>query len=148
MRATDSLFIDESKDHLKFINCALEIEKNYIIKSKKTDISFKWFIATDSDKIRSLIFEHYKDKSFTSNGTLSHTSLGSTDGFRRAVLDVELLSKCDEIIVTSGSTFGWLAAMKSLKMPYYVSGATEKMVKCTREDMRKISINTFGAASF
>jgi len=148
MRATDSLFIDEAKDHLKFINCALEIEKGYILKSKRTDISFKWFIATDSDKIRSLIFEHYKEKSFTSNGTLDHTSLGSKDGFRRAVLDVELLSKCDEVIVTSGSTFGWLAAMKTLKMPYYISGSSDKMMKCTREDMRRISANQFGAASF
>ncbi len=103
---------------------------------------------TDSDKIRSLIFQLYKDKSFRSNGTLDHTSLGSKDGFRCAVLDVELLSKCDEVIVTSGSTFGCLAAMKSLKMPYYVSGVSEKMMKCTTEDMRKISANQFGAASF
>ena len=148
MRATDSLFIDEAKDHLKFINCALEIEKDYILKSKRTDISFKWFIATDSDKIRSLIFEHYKEKSFTSNGTLDHTSHGSKDGFRRAVLDVELLSKCDEVIVTSGSTFGWLAAMKTLKMPYFISGANERMVKCTREDMRHPSVNPRSTASF
>ena len=148
MRATDSLFIDEAKDHLKFINCALEIEKDYILKSKKTDISFKWFIATDSDKIRSLIFEHYKEKSFTSNGTLDHTSLGSKDGFRRAVLDVELLSKCDEVIVTSGSTFGWLGAMKTLRMPYYISGSSEKMMKCKKEDMRRISANPHGRASF
>jgi hypothetical protein len=148
MRATDSLFIDESKDYLKFINCALEIEKDYILKSKTTDISFKWFIATDSDKIRNLIFEHYKEKSFTSNGTLDHTSLGSKDGFRRAVLDVELLSKCDEIIVTSGSTFGWLAAMKTLKMPYFVSGSSDKMMKCLREDMRYPSVNPHGTTSF
>jgi len=148
MRAGDSGYIDEAKDHLKFINCALEIEKQFILKSKRTDISFKWFIATDSDKIRSLIFEHFKEKSFTSNGTLGHITLDAEDGFRRAVLDVELLSKCDEVIVTSGSTFGWLAAMKTLKMPYYVSGVSEKMMKCTREDMRRISANQFGAASF
>ena len=148
MRATDSLFIDEAKDHLKFINCALEIEKDYILKSKRTDISFKWFIATDSDKIRSLIFEHYEEKSFTSNGTLGHISLDAKDGFRRAVLDVELLSKCDEVIVTSGSTFGWLAAMKTLKMPYYVSGKSDKMMKCTREDTRRMSVNQFDIASF
>jgi hypothetical protein len=148
MKVGDSDYIDESNDYLKFINCASEIENDYILKIKKTDVSFKWFIATDSDKIRNLIFEHYKEKSFTSNGTLDHTSLGLGDGFRRAVLDVELLSKCDEIIVTSGSTFGWLAAMKTLRMPYYVSGSSDKMVKCTREDMRRISANQLDTASF
>jgi hypothetical protein len=95
-----------------------------------------------------LIFEHYKEKSFTSNGTLGHIDLDAEDGLRRAVLDVELLSKCDEIIVTSGSTFGWLAAMKTLKLPFYVSGSSEKMVKCTREDMRRPSINPHGTTSF
>jgi len=70
------------------------------------------------------------------------------DGFRRAVLDIELLSKCDEVIVTSGSTFGWLAAMKTLKMPYYVSGKSDKIMKCTREDMRRMSVNQFDIASF
>jgi hypothetical protein len=148
MRAADSGYLDESRDHLKFINCAIEIEKEYILKSKKTDISFKWFIATDSDKIRSFIFYHFKEKSFTSNGTLGHSSWGVQSILRHTVLDVELLSKCDEIIVTSGSTFGWLAAMKSLKMPYYVSGASESMAKCTREDLRWPSRHKRGGASF
>ena len=147
MRAGDSRYIDEAKDHLKFINCALDIEQDYMLKSKRTDIAFKWFIATDSNKIRKFLFENYREKSFTSNGTLGHTDSGGI-GFRRAVLDVELLSKCDEVIVTSGSTFGWLAAMKTLKMPYYVSGSSDKMMKCLREDMRRISANQFGAASF
>jgi hypothetical protein len=148
MRAADSGYLDESRDHLKFINCAIEIEKEYILKSKKTDISFKWFIATDSDKIRSFIFYHFKEKSFTSNGTLGHSSWGVQSILRHTVLDVELLSKCDEIIVTSGSTFGWLAAMKTLKMPFYVSGSSERMVKCTREDLRRISVNPRSSASF
>jgi len=148
MRATDSLFLDENIDHLKFINCALEIEKEFILNSKTFSVKFKWFIATDSDKIRKFIFDNYKEKSFTSNGTLSHTSLGEKDGFRRAVLDVELLSRCNEIIVTSGSTFGWLAAMKMLKLPYVISGSNQMMMKCSRMDLRHPSVNPHGRTSF
>ena len=148
MRGTDSLFIDETKDHLKFINCALEIEKQFIIENQRFNTSFKWFIATDSDQIRKFLFENYKEKAFTSNGTLAHTSLGAEDGFRRAVLDVELLSRCNEIIVTSGSTFGWLAAMKMLKMPYVISGSRDMIMKCTRMDLRHPSTNPHGSTSF
>jgi hypothetical protein len=147
MRAGDSGYIDEAKDHLKFINCALDIEKDYIIKSKKRDISFKWFIATDSNKIRKFLFDNYRNKSFTSNGTLGHTDSGGI-GFRRAVLDVELLSKCDEIIVTAGSTFGWLAAMKMLKMPFYIKGRTSKMEKCLRAELSITPSNLLGYSVF
>jgi len=147
MRAGDSRYIDEAKDHLKFINCALDIEQDYMLNSKRTDIAFKWFIATDSKRIRKFLFEHYREKSFTSNGTLGHTDSGGI-GFRRAVLDVELLSKCDEVIVTSGSTFGWLAAMKMLKMPFYIKGRTSKMEKCLRAELGITPSNLFGYSVF
>jgi hypothetical protein len=132
MRAGDSNYLDETKDHLKFIDCALQIEQDHILKNGNT--SFKWFIATDSDRIRKSIFDNFGYKSFTSNGTLAHTDSKTQDGFRRAVLDVELLSKCNEIIVTGGSTFGWLAAMKSLRLPFFVNGRN-RMNKCLRSNL-------------
>jgi hypothetical protein len=39
------------KDTEKFINCSLEIEKDYLLNSKTSSSkfnSFKWFIASDS----------------------------------------------------------------------------------------------------
>ena len=133
MRAADSGYLDEAKDYLKFISCAHEIEKEFLLKSKKLETTFKWFIATDSDKIRSTIFGSYGEKSFTTNGTVGHSGWGSTEQFKKAVLDIELLSRCDEIIVTGASTFGWTAAMKSLKLPYYLTGFS--MNTCLRADL-------------
>jgi predicted NUDIX family phosphoesterase len=144
LRAAEGFFKEASEIYMKFINCALEIEKEFISRSNKKDITFKWFIASDSEKVKELIIGYSREKAFMFNDTIG----ANKDKFRLAVLDVELLSKCDEIIVTSGSTFGWLAAMKTLKMPYYVSGSSEKMVKCTREDMRYPSVNPRSTASF
>ena len=148
MRASDSNYIDETIDYFKFINCALEIEREYILGTNQVNTSFKWFIATDSDKIRRIMFSHYGNKSFTSNGTLDHSNGGSREGFRRTVLDVELLSRCNEIIVTGGSTFGWMAAMKMLKMPYYINGIRETMVKCSRADLGHLPVNPGNIAPF
>ena len=143
MRATEGFFKEESDDYMKFINCALEIEKEYILKSSKTDITFKWFIASDSEKVKESIIGYTGEKAFTFNGTIS----ANKDKFRLAVIDVELLSKCDEVIVTSGSTFGWLAAMKMLKMPFYVNGRSS-MEKCLRTDLSHPPVNPFNRAVF
>jgi hypothetical protein len=52
------------------------------------------------------------------------------------MLDVELLSLCDELIVTGPSTFGWVAAMKSLKLPLFINGhnRTEKCLRSKLSD--------------
>ena len=146
MRAADSGYLDEAKDYLKFISCAHEIEKEFLLKSKKLETTFKWFIATDSDKIRSAIFGSYGEKSFTTNGTVGHSGGGSTEQFKKTVLDIELLSRCDEIIVTGASTFGWTAAMKSLKLPFYLTGVT--MERCQRADLGSQPSNRQGARMF
>ena len=52
----------------------------------------------------------------------------------RAILDVKLLSLCNELIVTGGSTFGWVASMKSLKLPMYINGQN-RMNKCLRASL-------------
>ena len=51
---------------------------------------------------------------------------------KRAIVDVELLSKCNEMIITGASTYGMVAAMKSLRMPLYVNGNGFDMKKCAR----------------
>ena len=56
-------------------------------------------------------------------------------GYEKAIIDVELLSRCDELIITGGSTFGFIAGMKSLKMPYYVNGFDNDMKSCRRNSL-------------
>jgi hypothetical protein len=50
-------------------------------------------------------------------------------------MDAELLSKCDEMILTGGSTFGFIASIKARKMPFYVNG------KIDMEHCKKMKLN-------
>ncbi len=120
------------QDTKTFIKCALDIENKYLAENKSLTISsFKWFIASDSQNEINEILKTYPNKTFTtSEYTLAHTVL-SQEGYHRAMLDVELLSRCNEIIVTGGSTFGWVSAMKSLRLPLYINGPN-RMDTCLR----------------
>jgi hypothetical protein len=96
--------------------------------------SFKWFIASDSQDEINGILKIYPNKTFTTNEyTLGHI-VSSQQSFNRAILDVELLSLCNELIVTGASTFGWVAAMKSLKLPLYINGQN-RMDRCLRSSL-------------
>jgi hypothetical protein len=123
-------------DTKKFIHCAHDIEKKYLSKKSKSTkiISFKWFIASDSQNEINNLLKINSNKTFTTNqyslGHIAHDK----QSFYRAMLDVELLSLCNEIIVTGGSTFGWVAAMKSLKLPLFINGQN-RMDKCLRSKL-------------
>ena len=106
----------------RFINCALQIENDYLFNANFTRKykSVKWFVASDSEKYLNKIVDLYPDKVLTASGHISH--IQNPDGYQRAIIDVELLSKCDEILMTGGSTFAFMGAMKSLRMPYNIDG--------------------------
>lgn len=123
----DGFFLNETQDIQKFINCAQQIE------SSQSNINhFKWFIASDSQIELNKILKKYPNRAFALDnnfGRLEHSNSN-----RRSLIEVELLSKCNELILTGGSTFGWVAAMKMLKMPFYVNGyeGGETMKTCVR----------------
>jgi hypothetical protein len=113
------------KDTEKFIKCALDIEQEYLFNRKpgSTKInSFKWFIASDSQGEIDGIIKNYPNKTFTTNEYALGHIVDNKQGFYRAMLDVELLSLCNEMVVTGASTFGWVAAMKSLTLPLFING--------------------------
>ena len=123
-------------DPEKFINCALDVEREYLLKDKSlSSDSFKWFLTGDSQDKMDQIIKKYPTKAFSTNKyQLGHIGEQNV-GYHRTILDVELLSKCDELIVTGGSTYGWIAAMKMLKLPLYIEGknlTTITMNKCVR----------------
>ena len=122
-------------DTNKFISCALEIERKYLFENSFPKVnSFKWFIASDSQEEINGILKMYPNRTFTTNEyTLGHI-VHNQQSIYRAILDVELLSICNELIVTGGSTFGWVAAMKSLKLPMYINGQN-RMDKCLRSSL-------------
>jgi len=124
------------QDTKKFIDCALQIEREYFL-SKNNSIkvnSFKWFIASDSQVEINEILKIYPNKTFTTNQYALGHIVSSRNAFHRTILDVELLSLCNELIVTGGSTFGWVAAMKSLKLPLYINGQN-RSEKCLRSSL-------------
>lgn len=112
----------------KFISCALQIESDYLLSlnfTQKYPKGVKWFIASDNEAYLNKLVKLYPGKVLTSNGTISH--IHNPDGYQRAIVDVELLSRCDEILMTGGSTFAFMGAMKSLRMPFNIDGQQLKL---------------------
>lgn len=122
-----NLYLNEMSDTLRFIECAQKIE------ASQTNLTnhFKWFITSDSQIELNKLLKAYPNRAFSLDeqiGRLEHSHSNP-----RALIEVELLSKCNELIVTGGSTYGWIAAMKMLKMPYYINGYEEAASKtCMR----------------
>ena len=123
---------EAKKDINKFLKCAMKIEKDYIrsnaLNTKQLK-QIKWFITSDSEEYVNKILKSFPTKAMASNGTIKHIKF-STKGYRRTIVDVELLSRSDEIIITGGSTYGFVASMKSLKLSYYVNGKSSS--DCSR----------------
>ncbi len=111
-----------ARDLKNFFDCAGRIQSN-----ANTKKQIKWFIVSDIKSMLSTISKARPDKTiFQTNGTArhrnGHNASVNDEATIKAVLDIELLSLCDEIIQTSGSTFGFISVIKAQKMPYYVNG--------------------------
>jgi hypothetical protein len=102
-----------------FIKCALQLEQS---KSNETTgkQGFKWFLSADNEHYFSIFRSNYSNRVALAEGKIGHIING--EGFERGIIDNELLSRCDDLIITGGSTFGFLAAMRMGKMPMFVNG--------------------------
>jgi hypothetical protein len=125
-----TLYLDVEKDSLRFLNCAFQIENEYLRWSKSEPKPVKWYISSDSEDLLKKIVALYPDKTLAGNGSILHVA-DHSHGYYRTLIDVDLLSRCDELIHTGGSTFGFVSAMKSFKVPYFVDGKSKSM-KCSR----------------
>lgn len=137
-------YLDMQNDLPKFYNCALELEENFKLLNKNKTV--KWFISTESEKLSNQIKKLYPSKAISANGTITHTHFHA-EGQSRAIIDVELLSKCDDIIMSGGSTFGYVASMKNGKLPYYIDGKSS-MKKCLRTVLSAPPRTPSGSAIF
>ena len=144
----NQIYLDEKNDTIKFIDCALEIERNFTRQNSRLNTTglFKWFIASDSETNIKNILTKYPGKAFTTEGNLSHVAYNS-NGYQRTILDVELLSRCNETIITGGSTFGWISAMKQFKLPLYINGFST-MQTCVRAELSKLPKTPSGYGVF
>lgn len=126
-----------------FINCALKIENNIFKLNKRT---VKWFIITDQYAKIEYLIKTYKNKILTGDGKIGHVAYES-DSYERALFDIELLSYCNEIILTGGSTFGFIGSIKNQKRPYYVEGK-RSMNMCKLLDFNAPARTPTGYAMF
>jgi hypothetical protein len=82
--------------------------------------TMKWFVSTDKLAVLAeQIKTNYTDKVVQAAGKIGHV-IFDTDAYERALLDIELLSQCDEVIITGGSSFGFMSSLKNQKKPYFI----------------------------
>jgi hypothetical protein len=104
-----------------FIQCALDVTENEMTNHGKI---VRWFVTSDNARNLKQLLNNYPNYVVTAQLNSSTHILHEDTGmsFEKSIVENELLSKCDEIIVTGGSTFGFLAAMRSGRMPLYFNG--------------------------
>lgn len=113
------LFYIDWCDVLAIVKCAQELERN--IESK----SIKWFISTDDEETLKMLKNLYPNKVIHADGLIAHVA-ENTNSYFRTLLDIELLSRCDDLIISGGSTFGFLAAIKRGEYPLFLDGKQGK----------------------
>ena len=143
-------YIDDKTDTPTFLNCAKQLETD-ILKSlgdsfNSTYKGIKWFMTSDKEHILNRLVAENKHKAIVANETMGHVD-ERANAYPRAIIDVELLSRCNELVITGGSTFGFVASMKSLKKSYYVNGRSN-MTTCRLHELSKPSLTDTGYAIF
>lgn len=142
-------YLNDPQDIYYFVNCALEIENNLMLSSSSKIKKVKWFVASDSQKLIDRLKATYPNKVVAGEGVVAHVAENAT-GFRRTVVDIEMLSRSEELIITGGSTFGFVAGLKlkNGKMPYYINGRENKYEKCKRVELARPPKTSWQTASF
>ena len=142
-------------DTTTFLNCAKYLETELVESLESLGDSFnstykgvKWFMTSDNEHILKKLVVNYKNKVIVTTETMGHVEYKKSS-YPRAIIDVELLSRCNELIITGGSTYGFVAAMKSLKQAYYVNGKSN-MLTCRLHELSSPSLtnNKSGFAVF
>ena len=124
-----------------FVKCA-----NDIAKRQNSTKNIVWFVATDKDQVYSFM----KKASETNTMVVWQDQRGLDDEMAR-IIDVELLSLTDELIVTGSSTFGFLAAIKSGKLPHGIDAGFKPEViygECRPGDLARPFVREIDSASF
>lgn len=117
-------YLQKTDEFQLFAECALELEEK--IRPVIGNQSVKWFFTSDlSENFHEQILQKlkiiYSKPIISESGPMGH--IGSSDEYyERAIVDVELLSRCNEIIITGGSTFGFIASLVSQKRSFYIEG--------------------------
>ena len=129
------------EDTNAFFECTKEIEKR--IENK----TVKWYLSSDNGENLKKISDLYPNKAFHAEESLKITHVDrDSNGYLRALLDIELLSRTNELIITGGSTFGFMAVLRNGKnFPLFVNGKRNETT-CTRLSFSETSLTPFNVS--
>lgn len=119
-------FLDKSTWHESFQKCAQFIEGK-LTTSTDARRPVKWFISSDDSSAIEILHKKHPDKVIYGKGQIDHVGYAKdkAKGYQRVLMDIELLARADALIVTSGSSFGLTASMKSDRLNYHVGASGE-----------------------
>ena len=109
-----------------FTDCAFDLEHELAA------TSVKWFVTSDSQPIIDMIRTWHPSRVIVVNGSIEHIGLGAKSAYLKSILDHELLTLCNQTIITGPSSYGFVASMKAGRMPYYVRGLNANETKCRK----------------
>lgn len=109
------------KDLERFIQCSEYLEKNYFNSTKP----IKWYLSSDSQDVINTLKGRFPEKIIFGQGEIKHISEQKA-GHKRAIIDVELLSRTDILVLTGVSTFGFISSMKSKRFNYVVDAKSNE----------------------
>lgn len=139
-------YLDAEKDTEKFIECALTIENSFLAQKENKNKTVKWFISSDKKWAFNKLKSKLGDKLLESEkGVIGHVQVNS-DSYYRTLLDNELLARSNEIIITGGSTFGFVASIRKAQLPFYINGKSKDQGACSRMSLSKPSQRPQGYA--
>ena len=123
----------EDEDIEVFVRCAQSIELDLDFERRE---SVKWYLSTDELELFDTLRERRnnntkKKKKTVLSGIGKFAVWTNPSGNERLLFDIEMLSRCDDVILTGGSTFGFIGVMKSQRIPYYVEGG-RSMKRCDK----------------
>ena len=119
------------RDDLEMFN--LYGEQQTELAKNKTDKPIRWFVAADNRDVRDTLMKRHPEYAVTTSCQISHSFRDvivekRSEGMLCTLLDNYLLSNANELIITSRSTYGILAAYRDLNM---------KKIQVNRGDWRK-----------
>ena len=106
--------LGDLNDTQELFKCAQDIER--LLAAPFDNV--KWFVTSNSPKMLDNLDLVSNERIFMSE---KHIDMYEGDPFSKSILDMELLSRCDHIIVARPTSFGILASMKAKQLPYVVN---------------------------
>jgi len=130
-RARDSGHFFLWDDQHLFWDCArlMKKRKERDLAREKSDEKVVFFLATDSELVKQEAMKELGPDVLTVDIATRVPDTRGTEGWENALVDNYLLSHADDLIVSGGSTFGYVAHGRSDIIPLVVSGIHHRCMR-------------------